>query len=251
MRESDIQEFSKILSDVAELLGRPDPGARQTALFFRAMSTYSMESVRSALDAHLRDTKRGRFFPAPADLIEKIEGQASDDGRPGAEEAWAIAIKASDELETVIWTDEICEAWGICRDVWNSGDQIGARMAFKEAYDRIVLVARRERKMVRWTASMGFDKEKRAIAMTKAAEQGRLIGSEAMQIAHDTAKPLMLEDLSKSEIAPEFRRKLKDIFDEIYSKPKVEPESDHEKTQKLKKKMSEKVEDYVKQNREG
>ena len=243
MRDADIGEFSKLLLDVATLLGRPEPSAGQIALFFRAMSHHSIQAVRNSLDDHLRDPKHGRYFPTPADLIGKIEGRAADDGRPGAEEAWSIAIKAADEYETVVWTAEITEAWGAAKNVWDTGDRVGARMAFKEAYERCVTQARKQGEMVRWSCSMGFDKEKRAIAMAKAADQGRLLGSEAIQLAHDVAKPLMIE--SNENIPADTRERIKDLLARLRMPKEEIKQSELDVTKALKAEQDRKLKEYL------
>lgn len=105
------------------------------------------------------------------DIIERL-GQA--DGRPTADEAWALALDARDEALTVVWSDEICEAFSIARPVLSAGDKIGARMAFKDAYDRIARFGRESGKSPKWTASLGWDKEHRTVALKRAESAGLL-----------------------------------------------------------------------------
>lgn len=176
MRESDFAHFGQMLDAVCSLLSRGAhvPNATSTALWFRALAAYDLAQVRAAFDAHVADPQRGRFVPTPADLIAQIEGAASDDGRPGAEEAWSIAVRAEDEAATVVWTAEIAEAWGIAHPVAHAGDKIGARMAFREAYERLVEAARRERRQVAWSPSLGTDAAARDRAISEAVERGLL-----------------------------------------------------------------------------
>ena len=56
-------------------------------------------------------------------------------GRPAANEAWAAALEALDEAKTVVWTDEMAQAWGVARPIAAAGDLVGARMAFIGAYE--------------------------------------------------------------------------------------------------------------------
>lgn len=177
MLEAEIGVFFTLLDDVSALLMRPgQPPLTPTAkgMYFRALQAYPLEAVQSALDAHVKDPKRGRFMPLPADVIEQLQGAAQDDGRPGPEEAWAIAALASDELDTVVWTDEIAQAYGVARHLQAAGDGVGARMAFKEAYTRIVDDARAARKPVQWLASLGHDPTLRDCAIAQAVALGRL-----------------------------------------------------------------------------
>lgn len=190
MRESDFEAFGALLDGACGLLsrGKYAPSATNTALFFRALARHPIEVVRQAFDAHIADTKRGQFVPNPADILAQIEGQAADDGRPGAEEAWAMAMRANDEAETIVWTEEMAQAYAICKPLMDEGDQIGARMAFKESYLRQVEDARRIRRPVVWSASLGHDVEKRHVALVKAETLGLIGAGEALRLAPPQAE---------------------------------------------------------------
>lgn len=184
MRKEDFTDFCQMLDDAYALLaGNNMPSSTAKAMFFRALASFSIEAVRSGFDAHVKDPARGRFAPKPADIVAQIEGLVADDGRPGAEEAWAMACRASDESETVVWSEEMAQAFAICQPLLDVGDQIGARMAFKESYGRQVEDARRLRRPVAWTASLGHDASKRHAALTDAETRGLLSSGEALSLA--------------------------------------------------------------------
>ena len=193
MREADYAEFSALLDAVCGLLSRGAyrPSGQNTALFFRALLRYDLADVRAALDAHVADPVRGRFVPVPADLIAQLQGAAADDGRPGPEEAWAIAMRAQDEADTVVWTEEIAQAWIIARPILDNGDEVGARMAFKEAYGRLLGNARNAGKPPAWSASLGFDPQLREVALDAAVHAGRLPRSDAYQLTAPVSAPLL------------------------------------------------------------
>lgn len=176
MQATDLKEFRELLIGVCSLLTRgtyqPDPTS--TALFFNALRKHSMGTVRTAFQAHIDDPKAGKFSPMPADILGQIERAAADDGRPDDAEAWATALRAGDEAVTVVWTSETAEAWGICRPVLDAGDEVGARMAFKSAYNRRVATARSQREPVRWSASEGHDLALRDDSLRLGVESGRL-----------------------------------------------------------------------------
>lgn len=175
MREQDFDEFAGIFDAVIGLYPTArSPTAAQRMLWFRTLCGYALESVRAAFEAHVKDAERGRFAPMPADVIAQLEGAIADDGRPGAEEAWAIAVAGADEEATIVWTNEMAEAWGIARAVLHAGDQVGARMAFREAYERLVELARRARRPCVWSASLGYDGAAREVAIEEAVQRGRL-----------------------------------------------------------------------------
>ena len=96
------------------------------------------------------------------------------DERPEADEAWAIAVRAADEKETVVWTAEIAVAWVTAQPVFQLGDVVGARMAFKAAYGRLIDQASATGHPPHWVVSQGFDAERRLEVMHDAVCNGRL-----------------------------------------------------------------------------
>ena len=173
MVENDFPAFAKMLDTVYALHGK-SLNAEAKALFFRAMSQFPLPMVRAAMDGHVRDPNRGQYPPKPADLMAQIVGHANDDGRPGADEAWAISLTSRDEAKTVIWTEEMAQAFDVCRPVLDEGDEVGARMAFKDAYNRLVTEARRDGKPLAWNASLGWDLDSRQEALHLAVTRNQL-----------------------------------------------------------------------------
>jgi hypothetical protein len=175
MDDRDIEPFNVMLQAVWDFYPQAKvPTTEQVAMFFRAMGEHTIHEVRKGFDQHMRDPQRGRFPPLPSDLIAQIIGARSNDRRPGAEEAWAIAIRSADENRTVVWTAEIAEAWGIARGIAANGDDVGARMAFKEAYTRLVTEARAALRPATWSASLGHDPEQRDKELERAQLAGLL-----------------------------------------------------------------------------
>jgi hypothetical protein len=173
MFESDFDRFVELLDAVYSLHGKTLP-ATAKALFFRSLAAYPLTVVRAAIDAHVKDSQRGQFPPKPADLIAQIEDAAGNDSRPGSEEAWAIAVQAFDETSTVMMTDEISEAIGVARPIFEIGDEVGARMAFREVYARIVSQSRSNGVAVSWWPSLGSDVEGRKEVLERAVTRGLL-----------------------------------------------------------------------------
>ena len=130
-----------------------------------------------------------------ADIVERI-----DDGRPGPDEAWA-QVGALDEQRSLVATEEAMEAWGEVRGLLES-DETGARMAFRDAYRRIVARNRTEGVPVKWIASLGHDKAGHEGALREAADQGRLEGRHAAMIAgHASNDPKALRaELAAGEV---------------------------------------------------
>lgn len=217
MRDADLDDFAALLDGVCRLLSRdkytPDPV--NTALWFRALARYDLATVRAGFDCHVCDPTEGRWVPTPAHIIGQIERLTADDGRPGAEEAWAVALQCQDEAATIVWTDEIAEAWGVARHVLAVGDEVGARMAFRECYAKAVERARSARAPVAWSASIGHDPMRRAEVIAQAVSDGRL------PRAHLTALPapssVGLPEVAGSAPSEDVRAKLRALADQLRS----------------------------------
>jgi hypothetical protein len=163
----------------AELCGRvfSEPAAR---VFVADLSGYPEESVMKALSRCRREV-RGAL--TVADVVSRL-----DDGRPGPEEAWSMLPRT--EAQTVVWTDEMRAAHVVALPLLNAGEQVPARMAFKEAYQRLVSEARDAGKPVNWSASLGHDKLGREAALLDAVRLGRL----ELERARDYAPSLPAPD---------------------------------------------------------
>ncbi|MFN6993719.1 MAG: hypothetical protein ACK4PH_05905 [Aquincola tertiaricarbonis] len=194
MREADFDQFGEMLDAICSLLSRGTyvPNATNTALWFRSLQAHPIEAIRAAFDAHVKDPQRGRFVPTPADVIAQLEGLAAADGRPGAEEAWAIVQAGADEAATLVWTDEIGQAWGIAKPVLDGGDEVGARMAFREAYNRLVAEARKAGRPAAWAVTLGHDQTRREAAVREAVLAGRLVADE---VQHLLPAPVVTEQV--------------------------------------------------------
>jgi hypothetical protein len=141
----------------------------------KALYTHDLMEIEQARlrVAFTRARRELKFFPKIAELRELAGAGPEADGRPGPEEAWAVCPKSEDE--TVVWTTEMAAALGMgARDLLRDGDAIGARMAFKEAYTRLVGEARARGDKLRWTASMGWDKAARVAPLAEGVERGRI-----------------------------------------------------------------------------
>lgn len=176
MRSEDFDQFSALLDDVSDLRQLPYLKASAKALFFKAVARYPLELIQKAIEAHLIDPEAGKFKTQiqPAHIVAQIENAASNDGRPEADEAWAIALQAQDENRTVVWNEDIATAAGIARPILDAGDEVGGRMAFKAAYIRIVKEARAALRPARWMPSLGLDPTQREDALQRAVTAGLL-----------------------------------------------------------------------------
>jgi hypothetical protein len=174
MCDDDMPALARLLDDVAALRRDPPYTATQKAMWFRVLRDYPLAVVRAGLDAHMRDPDRGTYAPMPADVIRHATAARGDDGRPGPEEAWMLALRGRDERATIVWTHETAQAWGIASPAVSDGDLVAGRMAFREAYTRLVDEARARGMPVAWSVSEGHDPRGRTAAVAEAVSAGRL-----------------------------------------------------------------------------
>jgi len=212
MRDAEILRFTELLDATCGLISRGTytPTTVQTELFFNALRAYDFAAVKLAFSNHVKDPVRGRYVPLPADVIAQINGQTEADGRPGAEVAWATAVLGADEQETIVWTAETAAAWAIAKPVFDLGDEVGARMAFKEAYARLVAEARAAAKLPKWSASVGFDPARRERSLKAAMSAGLLS-------APDVAGLLPPPAATTNAIPPAVREKLQALRERLVS----------------------------------
>jgi hypothetical protein len=168
-----------------------------TELSEHAMRAFALDlndhpkpAVLHALERCRREL-RGRL--TLADVLTRI---AEADGRPSADEAWAMMPMS--EGATVVWTDEMAKAWGIALPIIAS-DKVAARMAFKQAYDRAVSEARQANAAPKWRASLGHDTTGRESVIRRAVELGQLTSGQATKL------------LPNIEIAPDMLQLAKQV----------------------------------------
>lgn len=166
----DIAELAMAVCATAEAMGQTISAAG-AKLIAEDLSAHEPEVIVAALRACRREPA-GRLS-----LGMVLKHIHAADGRPGKDEAWSIALAASDEYETVVLTHEVRQAMVASQPILEAGDKIGARMAFMSAYERLVSFARAEDKPVTWEVSLGFDSGRRVTAV-ETAVRAQLISRE-------------------------------------------------------------------------
>jgi hypothetical protein len=166
MKPNDFDAFSALIQDIADYYGRKlSPAA--LSIYWNALVQFEFDTVKQLMSEHVKTSK---FMPSVAELLDVLKAM---DGRPGVEEAWSMCAKAlNDEGVTLVWTEEMSQAFGVALDL--KADRIAARMAFKERYESLVADARKQGKAVRWTPSLGHDPHGREGVLLDAARRGRL-----------------------------------------------------------------------------
>ena len=187
MASEQIAQLALAITATAEVLGQ-SLTADAAEMMAEDLADYAVVAVAGALKSCRRELT-GRLTLAA--ILQRIQAA---DGRPGKDEAWAIAMTTNDEFETVVLTDEIQLALAAAKPVLDAGDKIGARMAFISAYERFVAQAREDAKPVNWHVSVGFDANRRIQAVTKAVEMKRIPQEHGKKYLADLSVEPVTED---------------------------------------------------------
>ena len=162
--------------------------------------------------------QRSTFCPTIPEFRSWCEPKTDD--WLGSHEAWAIAEKSigfdGQEL-TVIWTEQMAQAFSRCEDLVKTGDKYQraeAKKIFCDAYDRLVIQAKDQGLKPIYVASLGIDKDQAIAAIKQAEVDGFLTTPDATALLEH--KQTKLEQLSESEryktIAQEALAKIKDLI---------------------------------------
>ena len=173
---SEFEEFAEVWAGAWEAVGR-NVTAGAIEIASGVLEDYPVAAIRAALVRHLRVSRNP---PAPADILALL---AASDGRPEAAEAWGLVAPLLVDREqrvTAVITDEMRVAWGAAAEVY-ARDPVGARLAFREVYDREVAAARAQRRPVAWQPVVGWDRAAREPVLQEAQRLGRLSPDEVSQ----------------------------------------------------------------------
>lgn len=149
------------------------------AMILEELVAYPKHVALKALHKCLKELRPGQFYMGA--VIDRI-----DMGHPSIELAWAMASKACDEREPVLWTDMMAHAWGQVSSLVADGDKIAARMAFKECYGAALEEAQLSRRMAVWEISPGHDRNRTNEVLAMAVAQGHLSFEQAEVLALPT-----------------------------------------------------------------
>ncbi len=149
----------------------------------------------------------------------------------GSHEAWAIAEKSigfdGQEL-TVIWTEQMAQAFSRCEDLIKTGDKYQraeAKKIFCDAYDRLVTQAKDQGLKPIYVTSLGTDKDQQIAAIKQAEVDGFLKAPEAaLQLEHkqtsaeiqsDSLKYKTIAQEALAKLAPHIKRNVNKMTEEV------------------------------------
>lgn len=161
--EASVRALAEAIFLTAEVCGQPLSQAA-AAMLAHDLADFDEAVILAAL-ARCRRALQGPL--TIAGILARI-----DDGRPEAEEAWGLLPRS--ESDSVVWTDEMAQAWGITQPLLNAGDMEAARNLFCEAYAKAVLDARIRQEPVHWVPSLGSDVASRTSVLRDAVHKHRL-----------------------------------------------------------------------------
>lgn len=205
-----MSEITRALAVTAELTG-----TELSVISLQAMEAeLSQYPVPVVLDAL---TRCRRELTGRLTLAAVLERVGAADGRPTANEAWGIALRGFDEALTIITNQEINDAMAAARPIMDAGDEVGARMAFRDTYERIVGEHRNNGIQPEWYPSLGSDQRLRDSVITDAAERGLIsqsyVAALPAPIQGDGKGIVALLECKSgpNDLSPKARQKLQEI----------------------------------------
>ena len=199
MQDDQKKEFAAIVRATCLACGGEAPEPDVLRIWWAALLKFEIHEVRAAFTQYVM---HGKFPPKPADILQILD-RIKPDGRPGADEAWAMI--PHDEYASVVMTEEMDEAMHVAYQLIDAGDKVAARMAFKEAYTRIVDQNKLAGIGPKWFPSLGHDKEGRDIALAEAVRLGRLGVDHAIGLLPPEKVAPMLEAAGNKALAIEYK----------------------------------------------
>jgi len=169
MNTNDKNDFFSIITKTGGLYDKKISPER-VSVYWDALAHRSLEDIKTAINRHVQDPDRGRFFPLPADISAQLPKDLN--AWLDANEAWAACPK--DESVSAAMCEEMSQALFIAQDLIYMGDMVAARMAFIEHYKRLVETAKSENRKPVWFPSYGDDKTQRFKADREVIERQNL-----------------------------------------------------------------------------
>lgn len=141
------------------------------ALYWEGLKRHPFEAVESAMWAHTQNTENGQFMPKIADVVRILQ-RDNDNLWIGPDEAWALVPKS--ESDSAMLTDEIAQAVAAATPLLEVRDKVAARMAFKDAYTRLVERAKAEGRAPRYFPSFGTEPSGRVVMLADAVRKKQI-----------------------------------------------------------------------------
>ena len=165
------ENFKQLMTDATYICANSPP-TEAWRVYWKLLKDVPDGDLTAAFDKW--HSAPGNFFPSPGDILAAVPKARV----MAADEAWAICLLSFDESASVLYTRAIAAARSSARPIWEAGDKIGARMAFKAAYDREVIADGSQDLIM----SLGHDPEGRAETILRARDVGAITHKRAAQL---------------------------------------------------------------------
>lgn len=181
-------EIAQAIALVTTEYDLPPFSDERVEMWMQALAHFPAGSVMKSVRSYITTNK---FKPQLADIVSGCTAQL-DGNWPSADEAWALMPKS--EHESAMLTNEMSQAMAAATPLLEMRDKVAARMAFKDAYNRLIERAKLEGRNPVYFPSFGSDPAG-AVSMLATAVNAKLIPLERAtevrpEFAHDLVKML-------------------------------------------------------------
>ena len=225
----EVRSIQQAIATLMQVRHRSAPGPKEMAVWMGTLTNYPSTAILHAMGLH---TRRAKNAPTPADIVEILDAM---DTRPSPQEAWAYCQAAENESMTIVWTQEMAQAWGVAFPLIQEGDRVAARMTFLEQYRILVDWARERHAPAHWMPSFGRDPAQREGAIRQAIEQGKLHAESAERLLPGGPSSGELRTLALAapdektrasfrKLAQKFLPQIRERLDRVRTAPADEPE---------------------------
>ena len=165
--------MTEILGLSTELSGKPRLSPAIVQIWISDLAEYPIDMIEKAFQMH-RKSDQAQYSPVPqiGMIVGHLEELKSIVApylvRPSAHAAWSIAKEAADETLTVVWNNEIAQAWYRIKSI--ADDRYHAPKAFMEEYERIVRTNKILCRDPVVEVTLGTDQDRRHAAIENAVQ---------------------------------------------------------------------------------
>lgn len=178
-------EIAKAIALLTAEYDLPAFGPERITMWMEALACFPDGVVTKATTHYIKSNK---FKPQLADIIEGCAKQL-DGNWLGADEAWALMPK--DEHSSAMLSPEMAEALALAQPLIAKCDYTAARMAFKDAYTRLMEKAKLEGRMPAYFPSFGADPGRRVTMLVTAVQKGQVSAEDAAKMLPEHAQDVL------------------------------------------------------------
>jgi len=185
MKNTDKRKFADLMRQVYEIKGKEaTPSANR--MWYAILEPYEIEDIRVALGQVMRTSA---YLPSPSDVVDILDPSQW----PTPAEAWSTY--PADERDTGAVCDETLAAWASAKDLYESGDVIGARRAYEGSYGRHMEAAKAAgKRRPAWRLSLGYDAARRESGALSAIKRGLLPASACVGVIGEETRKAISRD---------------------------------------------------------